>query len=186
MKKILFVMAEYQDGRQWFFQRYMSPANTNYAAKHGFEYIEILSLPREDDGTFWRENPTWLKHDWIQEGFVRDGDIVSHIDADIAIADDRYPFQPKEGKSFGYAIDSCNTHCMGAYTIRINDWSKTMHKNMRDEDFYNRMKNNDSPPHRNPIAECPNWQIFREQASWYTMTGLPIHSWEPFASLQNY
>ena len=49
-------------------------ANQKYSDMHGFEYIEMTSLPREEDGEFWRSNPTWLKHkvvhDWIEEGFV--------------------------------------------------------------------------------------------------------------------
>ena len=190
MKKIFFCMAEYPEPRQQFFVNCMSKANKKYSEIHDFEYMEFLKLPREEDGSFWRGNPTWLKHkivhDWIEEGFVEDGDIVSHIDADIAIADFTKPFEPSEGKSFGYAIDSCNTHCMGAYTIRVNDWSRQMFRNMLDEDFYQRMKNNSSPEHKNPITGQPNWELFREQASWYTMTGLPLHSWEPFAKLPNY
>ena len=73
MKKVLFVMAEYPDWRQDFFEKNMSPTNKAYAEKHGFEYIEMRKLPREEDGSFWRNNPTWAKHkvvyDWIQEGF---------------------------------------------------------------------------------------------------------------------
>ena len=190
MKKIFFCMAEYPEPRQGFFLEYMSKANQKYSDMHGFEYIEMTSLPREEDGEFWRDNPTWLKHkvvhDWIEEGFVEDGDIVSHIDADIAIAKFDKSFEPSQGKSFGYAIDSCNTHCMGAYTIRVNDWSRNMLRNMLDEEFYQRMKDNKAPEHTNPITGQPNWELFREQASWYTMSGLPLHSWAPFAQLPNY
>lgn len=178
MKKVLFVMADYPDWRQNFFETYMSPTNKAYAEKHGFEYIEIRKLPREPDGNFWRGNPTWLKHkvvfDWIQEGFLQDGDIVTHIDADIAVFNDEKPFEPDPDKSWGYAIDSCNTHCMGAYTIRVNEWSKEMLRHMLDEGFYQRMKDNH------------HWQSFREQAAWYTMTGTVYHSWVPFTDMPNY
>ena len=178
MKKVLFVMVEYPDWRQQFFEKYMSPKNKAYAEKHGFEYIEMRKLPREPDGTFYRSNPTWLKHkvvhDWIQEGFLEDGDIVSHIDADICIFNDTESFEPAPGKSFGYAIDSCNSHCMGAYTIRVNDWSREMLRHMLDDEFYGRMKNDH------------HWKSFREQAAWYTMTGTIYHSWVPFSDMPNY
>jgi len=41
MKKVLFVMADYPDWRQDFFEKNMSPTNQAYANKHGFEYIEM-------------------------------------------------------------------------------------------------------------------------------------------------
>ena len=75
---------------------------------------------------------------------------------------------------------------MGAYTIRVNDWSRNMLRNMLDEEFYQRMKDNKSPEHTNPITGQANWELFREQASWYTMSGLPLHSWIPFTQLPNY
>lgn len=176
MKKLLFVMADYPDWRQDFFNKWMSPRNKEYAEKHGFEYKEFLKLPKESDGKFYRNNPTWLKFkivkDWIDSGLVSDGDIVSHIDADICIFDKSKPFQTN--KSFSYAIDSCNTHCMGAYTITVNDWSRKMLSNLLDDQRYNRLKN------------LPHWQTFREQACWYTMTGIIAHSWTPFNLMKNF
>ena len=176
MKKILFVIADYPDGRQDFFMKWMSPRNKEYAEKHGFEYREFLKLPREKDGRFFRDNPTWLKfkivNDWILAGELDNGDIVSHIDADICVADTSRPFQTS--KSFGYAIDSCNTHCMGAYTIRVNEWTKEMLQVMLSEELYKSCKNEE------------HWQSFREQAAWYTMCGIPAHSWVPFNELPDY
>ena len=177
MKKILFVMADYPDWRQNFFEKWMSQNNKKYAERHGFEYVELRKLPREEDGNFWRNNPTWLKHkvvnDWIKDGTLQDGDIVSHVDADICIVDHTKSFEPDEGKSFGYAIDSCNTHCMGAYTLRVTDWSKKMMDHLLSWDFYERMKNDG------------HWQQFREQAAWYTMSGTLHHSWVPFTDMPN-
>ena len=174
-KKILFVMADYPDWRQEFFIKWMSPRNKEYAIKHGFEYCEILSLPKENE-KYYRGNPTWLKFkivkDWIDSGQVKEGDIVSHIDADICIVDTDISFQTK--KSFGYAIDSCNTHCMGAYTITVNSWSKKLIDNILDEERYQRLNFQ------------PHWQSFREQACWYSMCGIKPHSWIPFTELPNY
>jgi hypothetical protein len=176
MKKILFVMADYPDWRQDFFNTWMSPRNKEYAKIHGFEYAEMLKLPKEQEGRYFRNNPTWLKfkvvNDWIEQGLVVDGDIVSHIDADICVVDTSKPFQTS--KSFGYAIDSCNTHCMGAYTITINEWSRKLMKNILDAARFERLKN------------MPHWQTFREQACWYTMCGIQPHSWIPFTELPNY
>ena len=175
MKKILFVMADYPDWRQTFFNTWMSPRNRAYAKKHGFEYREILKLPRDSSGNFFRNNPTWLKFkvvkDWIDSGELQDGDIISHIDADICIMNDSLSFQTD--KSFGYAVDSCNTHCMGAYTLTVNEWSRHLLEKILEEDLFQRMK------------DAPHWQSFREQACWYTMTGLPAHSWVPFTDMPN-
>jgi len=187
MKKILFCMAEYNDERQDFFINFTSKRNKEYCHKNGFEYLELLKLPRENDGQFWRSNPTWLKHkivrDMINDKTVSDGDIISHIDADMAIVKN---LPMETSKSFGYAIDSCNTHCMGYYTLKVNEWSRTMINKLLDEELYKRMKNNISPPHKNLITGGPNWEIFREQAAWYTLTGIITHSWKSFLDLPNF
>lgn len=176
MKKILFVIADYPDKRQDFFLKWMSPRNNKYAKLHNFEYRELLRLPRGENGQFFRNNPTWLKFkiikDWIDSGDLQKGDIVSHIDADICVFDISQSFETT--KSFGYAIDSCNTHCMGAYTLRVNDWSIEMLSMMLSDDFYEKCKNEN------------HWLSFREQAAWYTMSGILPHSWEPFNSMINY
>jgi hypothetical protein len=176
MKKVLFVMADYPDWRQSFFKKWMSPRNKEYAEKHGFEYREILSLPRQENGKFYRDNPTWLKFkvvkDWIDSGEFSDGDVISHIDADICVFNTEKSFETS--KSFGYAVDSCNTHCMGAYTIKVNDWSKKLIENILDDKRYERLKN------------LPHWQTFREQACWYTLSGIKPHSWVPFIDLPNF
>jgi hypothetical protein len=176
MRKVLFVIADYPDKRQDFFLKWMSPRNREYAERHGFEYVELLKLPRESNGKFFRDNPTWLKfkivNDWISSGELKDGDVVSHIDADICIVDTSLTFQTS--KSFGYAIDSCNTHCMGAYTVKVNEWSRNMLKTILSDELYEKCKGED------------HWKVFREQAAWYTMCGIAPHSWIPFRDLENY
>lgn len=175
VNKILFVIADYPDKRQDFFLKWMSPRNREYAEIHNFEYRELLKLPREQDGKFFRNNPTWLKFkivkDWIESGELRKGDVISHIDADICIFDKSKSFETT--KSFGYAIDSCNTHCMGAYTLRVDDWSIEMLNTMLSNDLYEKCKEED------------HWKAFREQAAWYTMSGIIPHSWQPFNSMKN-
>jgi len=178
-KKILFVIADYPDRRQDFFLKWMSPRNREYAERHGFEYVEILKLPRELNGRFFRDSPTWLKFkivkDWIDSGRLKDDDIVSHIDADICVADISMPFQTN--KTFGYAIDSCNTHCMGAYTLVVNEWSRKMLENMFDENLHIFLtKKSKEPPGNN----------LREQAAWYFLAGIQQHSWIPFNKMKNF
>lgn len=185
--KYLFCMAEYNDQRQDFFNKYTSKRNKDYCKEMGYEYIELTSLPRDKDGNVWRNNPTWLKHklvrDWINSGVLKDGDTVAHIDADMAIV----KYLPMvTTKSFAYAIDSCNTHCMGFYVIKVNDWSARMLNSILDDGRYERMKNNITPPHQNLITKQPNWEIFREQAAWYTLAGIMTHSWESFLTMKNY
>jgi hypothetical protein len=175
MKKILFVIADYPDKRQDFFLEWMSPRNKDYAEKHGFEYRELLKLPREEDGKFFRNNPTWSKfkivRDLIRSGELCNDDIITHIDADICVFNTTKSFETS--KSFGYAIDSCNTHCMGAYTLTVNDWSINMLDTMLSDSLFEKCKNED------------HWQSFREQAAWYTMCGILPHSWIPFSSMNN-
>ena len=102
---------------------------------------------------------------------IIDGDTVMSIDADICVFDITKPFVTK--KSFGYAIDSCNTHCMGAYTININEWSRKMINNMLDQEMYLRLK------------DTPIWKMWNDQAAWYTIAGIKRHSWIPFRELEN-
>jgi hypothetical protein len=163
MKKYLLVISSYNDYRQEHFEKYHSPRNKQYCEHHGFEYIEIKNL--NDIPEHCRKRKiVWdrfflIKH-WIDTGFLKDGDIISQIDADICIVNGNYPFEPPQGKSFAYAIDSCNTHCMGAFTFRVTEWTKTMLNNLLDENRWNKFK------------DTPFWQMFHEQACWYSLAGI--------------
>ena len=44
-------------------------------------------------------------------------------------------------KSFTYVIDSGNTHCMGCYSMRVNEWSKNTIDMILDEKRYQKQKN---------------------------------------------
>ena len=118
MKKILLVFASYPDARQTFFDQYMSPRNKEYAKIHNFEYVEIKENIKK-----FRNNFTWLKFkyvlDLIENGDLNEGDIITHLDADMCIAKTEISYVTN--KSFGYSIDSGNTHCMGSYSIIVND-----------------------------------------------------------------
>jgi hypothetical protein len=184
MKKYLMVIARYKDWRQEFFETYFSPRNREYCEKWGFEYLEITN---ENDLELYRGNPTWWKftiiRDLITSGKLNDGDIVTHLDADMAIVDIEKEYVTK--KSFSYSIDSGNTHCMGSYSLKINDLSKNMINLLLDEDRYNRL-NHVVTQHPGLGHFSPFWYEFREQASWYSLAGIIRHSWIPFWDLPNF
>jgi len=184
MKKYLLVIARYQDWRQQFFETYFSPRNKEYCEKWGFEYIEIKNdTPLE----LFRGNPTWWKftilRDMIKSGQLKDGDIFTHLDADMAIVDMDKEYTTN--KSFSYSIDSGNTHCMGNYSIKINDWSKRMIDLILDDDRFGRL-NNLVTRHPGLGHYSPFWHEFREQASWYSLAGIIRHSWNPFWDLADF
>lgn len=184
MKKYLMVIARYNNWKQDFFETHMSPRNQKYCEKHGFEYIEIKNdRPLE----LFRGNPTWWKFTIVKEmidsGRLKDGDIITHLDADMAIYDMDIDYVTN--KSFAYSIDSGNTHCMGSYCIRVNEWSKNLINLILDEHRFNILGN------KQTIHEAFGhlssfWSEFREQASWYSLAGIKRHSWLPFWNLPNY
>ena len=184
MKKYLMVIARYKDWRQEFFEKYMSPRNKEYCDIHNFEYIEIKN---DVDLELFRGNPTWWKftivRDMINSGKLKDGDIITHLDADMAINDMNIDYSTK--KSFSYSIDSGNTHCMGSYSIKINEWSKRMIDLILDEERYALL--NDQVTQHDYFGHFSSfWHEFREQASWYSLCGVKRHSQEPFWNLSNY
>jgi len=183
MKKYLLVIARYKDQRQDFFEKLISPLNKKYCEKWGFEYIEIKN---DIDLPIHRGNPTWWKftilRDMLKDGRLQDGDIFTHLDADMVIVD--LDKEYKTNKSFTYSIDSGNTHCMGSYSIKVNDWSRKMIDMVLDEDRYRRL-NDVVTQHPGLGHYSPFWHEFREQASWYSLAGIKRHSWEPFWNLPN-
>src|SRR5574343_292810 len=184
MKKYLMVIARYKDWKQDFFETYMSPRNKEYCDIHGYEYIEIKN---DTELQLFRGNPTWWKftiiRDMIHSGKLKNGDIITHFDADMAVVDLSKDFATN--KSFTYAIDSGNTHCMGALSIKINDWSIKMIDLILDEERFNKLWNH-TTVHEAFGHYSSFWHEVREQASWYSLAGIKRHSWEPFWNLPNY
>lgn len=178
MNKILFVIANYKDWRQDFFDNHFSKRNQKFADKHGYEYIVSKG------GELFRDNPTWWKftlvRDMINSGKLKDGDKLVHLDADMRIDkfDEDFPCE----KSFSYSLDCGNTHCMGCYSTTINDWSKNLIELILSEDRYQKL--NDVPSVHEAFGYVnPFWHEFREQASWYSLAGIKRHSWVPFSEL---
>jgi hypothetical protein len=168
MKKILFCIADYKDHRQEIFDNNYSPKNKAYADKWGYEYRVYKSVD------VFRGNPTWSKFTVLQDMIANElseGDIAVNLDADMVIVDDSEDFY--QGKSWTYAIDNGNTHCMGNYGIKINEWSTNMIERLMSDDRYEKYKDH------------PFWLEFREQCSWYFLAGIQRHSWTPFNELPN-
>jgi hypothetical protein len=180
--KYLMVVANYPDYRQNFFETYMSPRNKEYCIIHGYEYLEYIG-PQQS----FRDHPTWWKFtivkDLIDTGVLKKGDTLLHIDADMCIyrLDVDYP----SNKSFTYCIDSGNTHCMGSYSININEWSMNMVNLILDETRYENLKDV-TTKHEHFGHYDSFWSVFREQASWYSLAGIKRHSSVPFYNLSHY
>lgn len=170
MKKIFLVIANYKDFKQEFFENKISPLNEKYCEKHGFEYRFIKNTP-----PIFRDNPTWWKFTILQEmlrsGELCDGDVLTHFDADMVIVKSDKSYETN--KSFSYSVDNGNTHCMGNYTITVNDWSRSLVGNILSEELWVKMRND------------AHWKDFREQAAWYTLAGIVHHSWVSFFKMPN-
>lgn len=167
MKKYLLVIANYNDQRQEIFDKYYSPRNQEYCSKYGYDYIVSKGIEK------FRNNPTWWKFtvplDLINKGIIKENDVLLHLDADMIIHDLNYEYP--HAKNFTYAIDNGNSHCMGNYSMRINETTLNIMNDILDEDLWNACKDTEL------------WTLWREQASWYTLSGVPRHSWIDFRML---
>ena len=157
-------VVSYADSKkQEYFETIHSPRNQEYCDYHGFEYLPITdfnTIPNycKERRIYWYR--LFLIRHWITLGRFKTGDIVSHLDADICIVNGSWPLEPSPGKSFAYAVDSCNTHCMGAFSYRINAWTKQLLDNLLDENRYQKFK------------DTLFWHIFQDQACWYSLAGI--------------
>lgn len=169
MRKVLVCYANYSGEKGDFFDTYTEKNFREYCGVN-----DVLPYIVKDRSTHDIDrHPTWMSwkiiSDLIDSEFLRDGDLVSSIDADTCIV--KMKASLFTSKSFGYAIDSCNTHCMGFYSIKVDEWSKKFVKNVLDEERYHRLKN------------TPIWEMWNDQASVYSLFGIMRHSWLPFPEL---
>jgi len=182
MKKYMFVIANYSDKRQFQFENYISPKNKKFCHLHGYEYLEVTEQQEK-----YRDNYTWLKFhlvkNWIDSSFLKEGDIVLHLDADMSIQ--KFDLDYPCNKSFTYSIDNGNTHCMGNYSLKINDWSVEMINNLMSEERYQKLKDVKTK-HELFGNESSFWSDFREQASWYSLAGIKRHSQKSFFELPDF
>lgn len=172
MKTVLLCFAAYDGEKKDFFEKYTEPRFKKYAKLHGWETKIVKDYTQYK---LTRQHPTWMSWLIIKEmldcGELVDGDNIMSIDADVCVYDITKQFITK--KSFGYAIDSCNTHCMGAYTLQINKWSRNLVNTMLNNEMYHKLK------------DTPIWKMWNDQAAWYTIAGIKRHSWDPFMELKN-
>jgi hypothetical protein len=180
-KKYLMVLADYQDWRQEFFEEHMSPRNKEYCNIHNYEYLEIKNFRSI------RNSPTWAKftvlQDLVKDGTVREGDLFTHIDADMCIVKKNNFLTTN--KSFSYAIDSANSHNMGWYSMKINSWSVSLLDNILSEERYKKL--NDQETYHPYFKKYSSfWHDAKEQASWYSLAGISRHSEKSFWKLPNY
>jgi hypothetical protein len=177
--KYLLVIANYKDYRQEFFDNHISPRNKEYCKKHNFEYIEL-----KDDLKPIRGKLGWIKafkvcHMLNNE--LKENDILTCLDADMAIH--KIDFDYTTNKSFSYSIDSGNTHCMGSYSVKVNDWTKNLFNLITCEERYKKLNKPSLHPAFNSFDSF--WESHYDQASWYSLAGIVRHSWVPFFNLPN-
>lgn len=169
MMKYLLCVASFEGYKETFFENFTSIRNKEFAIEQGYEYIEIKEKQS------FRNSGTWLKlynvKKLIDSNFLKEGDHITVIDADMCLVDSRYTLTSE--KPFTYAIDSCNTHCMGYYSIKICDWSIRFVNELLNEENY--LKNSDTH----------FWKMWAEQSSFYYITGTKQHSDIPFFELPN-
>jgi len=186
MKKFLFTIPRYPDFRQNIFSEKVSPRNKQYAEKHGFKYVEVdfsADLPA------YRSHPSWYKmyvvDQLLSNNRVEENDIITVLDADMFVVKLDKAYLPSTGKSFAYTIDNGNTHCMGSFSIRINDWTKQLIRNILDEKRYEKYIDKESF-HEPSSGSSSFWRSHYEQASWYSLAGIKRHSWTSFFDLPNF
>lgn len=188
MKKILFVISRYPEGdyRSEVFKNVFSKRNREFCDKNGLKYVEIGN---EQSLDLIRNNPTWWKFSipqmLIDTNTISDGDVLIHYDADIYNCKTDVSLEIPEDKSFGYSIDSGNTACMGFWSMRIDDWSKSLIKNIMDESRWERLKNEITIHDRFQTYSSFAME-FREQAMLHRLFGIKRHSDLSYWDMPNY
>jgi hypothetical protein len=168
MKKILFQIANYSDQRQYIFDQLYSVKTKNFADKHGYDY-QIYKGPCIFRNCSWQK--IYYLNNLIETKQLDINDRVLFLDADTCIKDinEDYPFK----SNFNYSIDNGNTHCMGIWGMKICSWTVNLVKNLMNDELYESCKNTDL------------WKLWSEQGAWYTLAGIPRHSWKNYFEMPN-
>lgn len=171
MKKVMVCYANYTGEKKDFFNSLTEENFREYCNTNDIEFYMVKDKSRHSID----RHPTWMSWQIINDlmkNYLNMGDKVFSLDADTCIVDMNANLL-SSNKSFSYAIDSCNTHCMGYYAITVNDWSKKFVGRVLDENVYQRRK------------DTPIWKMWNDQASVYELFGIKRHSWKPFSLLPN-
>ncbi len=176
------------------FKKYNSDRNKQYCLKHNYEYIEadesvfkiphIFSIPSMPDFTAKNNNhfARWLLFkNLIDDGTLKEGDVIRHHDADVFICDmdKELPYN----KDFTYAIDSGNTHCFGAFNLKVGDFANKLIDLMLSQERFDLLIN------KKFYKENDNGDVFYywgDQQAYYIAAGIKCHSWIPFHLLPDY
>ena len=169
MKKILFQIANYNDQRQEIFEQVYSKKTQKFANLHGYEY-QLYKGPCTYRNCSWQK--IYYLNNLIETKKLTYGDRVLFLDADVCIKDinEDYPFKA----NFNYSIDNGNTHCMGIWGIVICDWTISLINNFMNNILFDECKNTEL------------WKLWSEQGAWYTLTGIPRHSWKSYFDMEDY
>jgi len=182
MKKYTLCIASYNDYRQEFYEKFVKPNNQKYCLKYNIEYIDFTENVRPI-----RENFIWVKTFKLSElqNQLNEDDLIISLDADIAIFDHSIEFKLESSKSFGYSIDSANTHNMGFHILRNNAFSQDLINELISEDRYTKYISNYTKLNNNE-SYSTFWKNFADQASWYSLAGIIRHSQTPFWNMEDY
>ena len=152
--------SNYSGEKSQFFNTYTEKNFNQYCGKNNIDFYLI----KDQKNHTINRHPTWMSWEiisnLIDDCKLVDGDKVFSIDADACIT--KMNENMTSDMSFGYAIDSCNTHCMGFYSLTINEWSRKFVKNVLNEQRYNILK------------DTPIWSMWNDQASVYSLFGIDI------------
>jgi hypothetical protein len=189
MKKIFLSMPYYTGEKQELFESYIAPRNKQYCKIHGYRYLQtsletapptqvFQNVPARDNIMFFR----WkLLQDAINGGTLNDGDIINLFDCDVYIAHPKQLFETK--KSFTYAIDSGNTHCMGIFSLKVNDFTRKLINGIVSQERYDVLSKlllyKEDIKQEIPFYAC-------DQHAFYHVAGIKPHSWVPFLEMPNY
>ena len=182
MNKFMLVVAGYEGEKKKKFNSF-SKNNQKYCDKYNIEYIEHSRNVKPIRGKF-----NWVKPFFVNDllnNKLKENDILICLDADLAICNFDQEFDLDYGKSFGYAIDSANTHNTGFYIIRNNSWSRKMISLTIDEERY-KYYINKKTYHERFKNHSVFWDDLVDQASWYSLAGIKRHSDISFWELKNY
>jgi hypothetical protein len=119
--------------------------------------------------------------DVVDAGHLKDGDIVNMFDCDVFIVQPEKLFETK--KSFTYAIDSGNTHCMGIFSLKVNEFTRKLINAIVSQERYDALKDflvyKEDVNQNVPFYAC-------DQHAFYHVIGAKPHSWVSFLDMPDY
>jgi hypothetical protein len=187
MKKFFLTLPNYTDWKLSAYQRYMAPRNKKYCELHGYRYLELpfSSNIRVFKGISDGENVMFYRwkilKDAIEANKLNDNDIITMFDCDVFISQLNKKFETN--KSFTYAIDSGNTHCMGIFSLRVNEFTRKLINAITSQERYDVLKTKHL--YKEDIQqEVPFYA--NDQHAYYHVAGIKPHSWVSFLEMPNY